>query len=290
MNASSASTFQAHGLSASFNAGLGPPHTRHHHHNEFELLFMRRGAASHEHGGRAFAMPLRRLIVLWGGIAHRTRDLCHGTETWAVHIPIGIFLGWGLPRKTFVHPLLRGEVFCESNAQSAESDAPAMRRWLDDINGAAAPAAAAILHAALLHELQGRLLRFALSNSGVRMDDAASERAPGAIARMLQYIAENYQDPALSVARIARHARIHPSYAINHFHKTCGVSLMRYVIRQRVTHAQCLIASGDGKILDIALDSGFGSESRFYQVFRAATGVTPREYARHPAPPADVKK
>jgi len=72
---------------------------------------------------------------------------------------------------------------------------------------------------------------------------------------------------------IARHAD-------NSFHKACGISLMRYVNRQRVTHAQYLLASTDKKIIDVAMDSGFGSVSQFHHVFRGIAGASPREYAR----------
>ena len=101
----------------------------------------------------------------------------------------------------------------------------------------------------------------------------------GGASKMLQYIAENCRDPELTVARIARHANLHPNYANDNFRKTCGISLMRYVSQQRVAHAQCLLVATGAKVLDIAMDAGFGSVSQFYQVFRAITGISPREYA-----------
>ena len=55
---------------------------------------------------------------------------------------------------------------------------------------------------------------------------------------------------------------------------------MRYVSHQRVTHAQRLLATTGAKVLDIAMDAGFGSVSQFHHVFRGITGVPPREYAR----------
>jgi len=290
MTTKQVSHFYSYGLTASFNPGLGPPPVDHHHHNEFELLYMARGKALHEHGGRAFPLPLRRLVVLWGGIAHRTSEQCRGTEIWAVHIPVNQFLGWGLPRETFVQPLLRGGVFFDSDPANAPADADAMRRWHGDINAPADtdPAIPVLRRSALLCELQARLLRFVLSgNNSVNKGAIPGGGTPGVVDRMLQYIAEHYQDPALDVAAIARHAKVHPSYANDTFRKACGASLMRYVTQQRVTHAQCLLALGGAKIIDIALDSGFGSASRFYQVFRAATGVTPRDYVRdHKVPPA----
>jgi AraC-like DNA-binding protein len=41
-----------------------------------------------------------------------------------------------------------------------------------------------------------------------------------------------------------------------------------------------MLVNGDDKILNIALDSGFGSVSRFYEIFVRDTGITPRAYRR----------
>jgi len=273
--------FYIYDLSASHTVAPFLPDPRFHHHNELELLFMPRGDAVHEHAGRGYPMPLRRLIVFWGGIAHRASKRGPDNETYAVHIPIQTFLHWGLPRETFVFPLLRGEIFVESDPAQSFLDETAMRRWFGDIrNPPSDPAAAAALRTALLCELQARLIRFAAGTGVVCANPAAGADNAGSVVRMLRCIAQNYRDPALDVTRIARDAGINPNYANDTFRKTCGLSLMRYVTRQRVTHAKCLLASGEGKVIDIALDSGFGSPSRFYQVFRAATGSSPRDYAK----------
>ena len=176
---------------------------------------------------------------------------------------------------------MRGEVFFESNAANSACDAASMRRWHDDINDPphADPVAAASRHKALLRELEARLHRFVIGDNGIRLSASADENCPAVVGGILRFIAQNYRDPALDVARIAAEVGVHPNYAIIHFRKTCGLSLMRYVTQQRLNHAKSLLASGDGKILDIALDSGFGSPSRFYQIFRAATGCTPRDFA-----------
>jgi AraC-like DNA-binding protein len=49
----------------------------------------------------------------------------------------------------------------------------------------------------------------------------------------------------------------------------------------RLHHAKsALIDSGD-KISNIAHDSGFGSLSRFYEVFSKETGISPSEYRKN---------
>lgn len=46
----------------------------------------------------------------------------------------------------------------------------------------------------------------------------------------------------------------------------------------RVEHAKNLLVSTKMKIVDIALESGFASESVFYGIFEKHTGMTPRKY------------
>ena len=46
-----------------------------------------------------------------------------------------------------------------------------------------------------------------------------------------------------------------------------------------VAHARRLLATTDAKVLDIAMQAGFGSASQFYNVFHQVAGQTPRQYA-----------
>ena len=66
-----------------------------------------------------------------------------------------------------------------------------------------------------------------------------------------------------------------------------GVTVGEYLARQRLGHAQALLVSSSANVTDIALDSGFGSVSRFYAVFNEALGKTPRQFRREFAVPAN---
>ena len=49
---------------------------------------------------------------------------------------------------------------------------------------------------------------------------------------------------------------------------------------KRVRRAKRLIAAGERSMLEIALETGFCSQSHFNKVFREATGFTPAAYRR----------
>ena len=268
----STSDFQTHGLSSNHGAGAVSFLGRFHRHNEIELNYLCRGRFVYSLGGRNIPLPLRSLSVFWAGFSHMCVEQAPDSEIRALSLPLDIFLSWGLPHEMFVHPLLNGELLHESDPALADADEAAMRRWHDDLN-ATVPAR----REALLLEVHARLLRLAFNAGAVQ---ARRDADPCCVAKMLQHIAAHYRDPELSVPDIARHAGIHPNYAAAVFKKTCGVCLMHYVTHQRIAHAQRLLAITSAKILDIAMDAGFGSVSQFHHVFRTVIGVTPREYAK----------
>ena len=53
---------------------------------------------------------------------------------------------------------------------------------------------------------------------------------------------------------------------------------MDYLAQYRVAHAQRLLATTDRTVLDIAMEAGFTSASRFYVTFQKITGKSPRAY------------
>ena len=65
--------------------------------------------------------------------------------------------------------------------------------------------------------------------------------------------------------------------------------LDEYLSGVRVSQAQRLLIETDLKILDVALRSGFGSTSRFYEAFTTAVGQTPTAYREELAPHAKAE-
>jgi len=95
--------------------------------------------------------------------------------------------------------------------------------------------------------------------------------------RIAQLIAERYREP-LRVADLAAAIHLHPSYAMSLFRQTFDLTIIEYLTRFRVAAAQRLLAVTDAGVLEIALDCGFGSSSRFHAAFKDACGQSPREY------------
>ena len=58
------------------------------------------------------------------------------------------------------------------------------------------------------------------------------------------------------------------------------MTLLEYITQRRVSCAQRLMATTDMKILDIANESGFGSQGQFYSCFKRLTGEAPAHFRR----------
>ena len=56
------------------------------------------------------------------------------------------------------------------------------------------------------------------------------------------------------------------------------MGLNDYISECRVSHAKALLATTDTKVLEIAMDSGFGSISQFHEIFKRLCGCTPRAF------------
>jgi AraC-like DNA-binding protein len=134
---------------------------------------------------------------------------------------------------------------------------------------------------AVLLELEACLLRLALALAGTDAPAGALGTAPpgamGKVERMAGLIALRYTEP-LMAKDIADAVGLHPNYAMNLFHKAFGDTLVSYITRHRISHAQRLLVTTDMKVVDIAIASGFGSLSRFNDAFRVACGCSPRYY------------
>ncbi|GAA3400290.1 AraC family transcriptional regulator [Paenibacillus hodogayensis] len=79
-----------------------------------------------------------------------------------------------------------------------------------------------------------------------------------------------------------------------HFHRVfqsiVGLPVMEYVRKRRLVHAASRVAYTNERLLDIALNCGFGTPETFIRAFRKMYGMTPGEYRKRGfRPPAYAK-
>ncbi len=106
--------------------------------------------------------------------------------------------------------------------------------------------------------------------------------SPAAIARVTRTarMIEELPKADLPLVRLAKEARLSPFHFLRVFESLIGASPHQYVLRTRLRAAATRLATEPSKILDVALDAGFGDVSNFNRAFRAEFGVNPTVYRR----------
>jgi AraC family transcriptional regulator len=123
-----------------------------------------------------------------------------------------------------------------------------------------------------------------LAGNAIRMangaDRLAADLQPSTVARITRVVRMIEENPGedLTVALLAREARLSPYHFLRMFEVVTGVTPHQYARRMRLRDAATRLATSDEKVLDIAFDCGFGDVSNFNRAFRAEFGVSPRRY------------
>lgn len=123
-----------------------------------------------------------------------------------------------------------------------------------------------------------------LAPEAATLANAQSHRAckapPSVLARVTRSVRmiEHNQDRELSLGDLARAVGLSSYHFLRTFQQVTGVTPYQYVRRMRLHNAATRLASRKEKVLDIALDCGFGDISNFNHAFRTEFGVSPRTY------------
>src|SRR6266516_150047 len=105
--------------------------------------------------------------------------------------------------------------------------------------------------------------------------------APGnAVARVTRTVRAIERRPSarLTLEWLAREAGLSPYHFLRTFERVTGVTPHQYVLRMRLKRAAIRVTTESTKIIDIALQCGFGDVSNFNKAFRGEFGVSPRTY------------
>jgi AraC family transcriptional regulator len=125
-------------------------------------------------------------------------------------------------------------------------------------------------------ELAGRTSALLAGADGGRGDRAPAQ-AEARVTRVLRSI-ERSPDADLTLAGLAASAGTSRYHFLRMFERLTGVTPHRYIRRMRLREAAVRLAQGGSRILDVALDCGFGDVSNFNRAFRAEFGVSPGQY------------
>jgi AraC family transcriptional regulator len=112
-----------------------------------------------------------------------------------------------------------------------------------------------------------------LGPSNARADASALSR----VTRVIRMIDNDPHVPH-DLSGLADIARLSPHHFLRTFEGITGATPHQYVLRARLRRAAIRLKTETAKILDVALDCGFGDVSNFNRAFRAEFGMNPRRY------------
>ena len=129
-------------------------------------------------------------------------------------------------------------------------------------------------------------LALQVAGTAVRLTRALPRRpveAPaGAVRRVTSGLRAIERDPSLrwTVSSLARAAGLSPFHYLRTFRQVAGVTPHQFILRARLREAAVRLVRERAKVMDIALDAGFGDISNFNRSFRAEFGAAPEAYRR----------
>ncbi len=261
----------------SYLSGPEVPFVQLHRHDELEVGCPHGGEIIAMFGARTVRIPDEHFVVFWATQPHGPVAVSAGVRSSVIHIPTAWFLDWDLPAP-FVHRLLHGEVMICPPRSGGLPDGLLIKHWVELMRRGTEQ-----LHRVVLLEVEARLRQFAAEAPLA----PEVEVGPGELAllhgqarqfgRIASLVAERCREP-ISVGEIAEALGLHPNYLMRLFRRVSGMTLLEYVAQQRVAYAQRLLATTKLKVIDVAMESGFGSVCRFHTVFARLCGTTPRQY------------
>ncbi len=249
-----------------------------HWHAQVEINYIIRGSVHYRMNDHAIQLNAGDMCLFWGGQPHQMDDSSDDSIYAGAHLPLVHFFRMRLP-ESVPSQLMQGATLVTSATDAADKENFA--RWYSYArSGDPVKAEHAVNELLLRIERVGfepyKMLPDCRAHSS---GEQSSQQSSRVVARMCDFIAGNFMHDIDSVD-IATSAGVHPKYAMNVFKKSTGMTLNNYVSLLRLSYAQAMLLRDGANVLQVAMDSGFGSLSAFNKSFRNIAGMSPSDFRR----------
>jgi len=213
------------------------------------------------------------LHILWGQIPHRVTKVKGDGNIYIANLPLHEILSMQFP-ESFLSKLFTGQLIHAK--QKDTMDISLFKKWISDYSSKNIQK----ISISKL-ELRCRLTRQMIDEWNYNEKHYSKpNKQTSKLQLMIKFLAENYSEP-LNVKSVASAGGVSEGYAMSLFQKKLNKNITTYLNQLRLHHAKSALIDGNDKISNIAHDSGFGSLSRFYEVFLNETGLSPSEYRKN---------
>jgi AraC family transcriptional regulator len=116
-----------------------------------------------------------------------------------------------------------------------------------------------------------------LARNGDSLMSAPDAATLSRVTRVVRMIDNDASAPH-DLAKLAGMARLSPYHFLRVFEGVTGTTPHQYVLRGRLRRAALKLKMSNDRMVDIALDCGFGDVSNFNRTFRGEFGMSPRRF------------
>lgn len=138
-------------------------------------------------------------------------------------------------------------------------------------------------HGALYVESVAQMIAVQLLHEHAAHQQRPAPAAPRMSRPGMRRVAELIEaalDEDLGLGTLAAEAGMSPFYFARSFRQHFGEAPHQYLLRRRIERGKDLLRQTDTSLVEIALATGFSSQSHFTATFKRFVGVTPGEYRR----------
>jgi AraC-like DNA-binding protein len=129
-------------------------------------------------------------------------------------------------------------------------------------------------------QLAGDTMQF-LKSGDLSRPDGAPLSSEARVTRVLRMIERHICDGLdVRIKSLALEAGLSSYHFLRMFERVTGVTPHQYILRMRLREAAIRLMAEPDRVLDIALDCGFGDVSNFNRAFRAEFGMSPQAYRK----------
>jgi AraC-like DNA-binding protein len=253
--------------------------TRAHWHAQVEVNFVFSGGVDYRMATHDVQLKAGQFALFWGGLPHRALSTLPGTNFVAIHLPLVHFFRLRFS-SGFADQITRGATIVANT--SGIGDVEAFSRMTEFMQSSD-PLRREYGVTELLVRL-GRLNFEPYQVIGDPTPGASKRQGTDALAyrgvvKICDYVVENFRNDIHS-SDIASFVDMHPKYAMTMFKQSTGMSLLEYLTLLRMSYAQALLLDSSITILEVAMESGFGTVGAFSHAFKKLIGKSPSEYRR----------
>ncbi|SHF58657.1 AraC-type DNA-binding protein [Lactonifactor longoviformis DSM 17459] len=95
-----------------------------------------------------------------------------------------------------------------------------------------------------------------------------------------RYMADNYEDPGLSLSSVAKYVNLSEKYFTNRFTKEAGETFSEYLTGLRMQKARELLRTTSFKVYEVAEMVGYNNVEHFNRMFKKLHGMSPTQYRK----------